>query len=85
MTEVGARDFLNKLKWHPDFELKKARIVIIHRGAPRNRLTIIGSDIRDLGSGFIEVERDEGTVRIPYHRVLKIEIPEKGTLWEVDR
>lgn len=81
MSDVGARDFLNKLKWHQDFELEKAKVVIIHRGAPRDRLTISGSDIEDLGSGFMQVLRNEETVRIPYHRIVKIEVPEKDTVW----
>lgn len=78
---MGPRDILNKLKWHPNFDLNKAKITITHRGAPRDKLVISGEDIIDLGSGFMQVKRKNKKVEIPYHRILKIETPEK-TLWE---
>ncbi len=77
---MSARDVLNKLKWHPDYDISKAKITILHRGAPRDRKIIEGEDVSDIGSGFMKVEGEKKPVRIPYHRILKIEIPEK-TLW----
>ncbi len=74
---MSARDVLNKLKWHPDFEISNAEITIVHRGAPRDRKTISGEDVLDLETGFMKVEGKEKPARIPYHRVLKIEIPEE--------
>ena len=81
MVNIGPRDVLNKLRWHPDLELKSAEITIEHRGAPRDRLTFSGEDIIDLGSGFMKVERGVEQVSIPYHRVRKIETPSE-VLWE---
>lgn len=69
---MGPRDVLNKLKWHPDFDLNEAEITIIHRGAPRDRLVIQGEDVIELGSGFMKVNRKDKEVKIPYHRIVKI-------------
>lgn len=77
---MGPREVLNKLKWHPEMKLESAEITIRHRGAPKNRLKIPGNKIGNLGSGFMRVERENKEVQIPYHRVLKIETPEK-TIW----
>lgn len=77
---MGPRDVLNKLKWHPDMDLDKARVTIRHRGAPGDKLEISGENIRNLGSGFMRIKREDKIVRIPYHRILKIESSGK-TIW----
>lgn len=79
---MGPRDFLNKLKWHPDFSLDQAEISILHRGAPRDRILVEGSDISELGSGFMRVERKNEEVRIPYHRILEIKAPTGEVIWK---
>lgn len=81
---MGARDILNKLRWHPKHDLDKAKITITHRGAPKDKLTISGEKIHDLGSGFMKVERKNKKVEIPYHRIIKIETPEK-VMWKENR
>ncbi len=81
---MGPKDVLDKLKWHPEFDLNSAEVTIIHRGSPRDRKTFSGEDIKDLGSGFMTVEGADMDVKIPYHRVTKIETPEE-TLWDMDR
>lgn len=78
---MGPRDVLNKLKWHPDFRLKDAEITIIHRGAPGDKRVIKGENITEIGSGFMHVGTDLERVKIPYHRILKIETPE-NVIWE---
>lgn len=77
---MGPRDVLNKLKWHPEFSLGGSSVTIEHRGAPRDRLTISGERIEDLGSGFMKVEREGKKVLIPYHRILKIKSGDE-VLW----
>lgn len=77
---MGPREVLNKLKWHPEMKVEKAEITIRHRGASKDRLKIPGNKIVDLGSGFMRVKRGNKEVQIPYHRVLKIDTPEK-TIW----
>lgn len=79
-VKMGPREFLNKLKWHPDLDLDEAKVTIVHRGAPRDKRVIDGSEIVGLGRGFMSVGSDEEEVKIPYHRILKIEVPNKE-LW----
>ncbi len=78
---MNARSLLNKLKWHPDEDIEEAEVTIIHRGAPRDRKTIEGNDIGDIGSEFFEIKLNENSVRIPYHRILKIE-KDGEIIWE---
>lgn len=74
------RDVLNKLKWG-EGGLKFAKITIIHRGAEGDRRVINGSCISELERGVMVVRSADGEVRIPYHRILKIENHEK-IIWE---
>lgn len=74
---MSARDVLNKLKWHPDYDISTAEITVLHRGAPRDKKTISGKQIQNIGSGFIKVKGSDKPVKIPYHRVLKIETPKE--------
>ena len=78
---MGAREELNRLKWHPEFSLREARVVILHRGVPGDVKTIEGGDILELGHSFMRVRVAEGEVEIPYHRVLRIEAG-KRILWQ---
>ena len=77
---MGPRDTLNKLMWHPGFDLRDAKVTIVHRGAPGDVKVIVGSDIKELGSAFMRVVAPEGEVEIPYHRILRIEMRGQ-TLW----
>ncbi len=72
---------LNKLKWSGEVELQSAKITILHRGAPNDKRVIEGSDILELGRGFMHVASPEGEVEIPYHRILRIEARGR-VLWE---
>lgn len=78
---MGPRDILNKLRWHPEFNLWDAKITIVHRGVPGNTRVIEGSDIKELGPAFMRVVTPGGEVEIPYHRILRIEA-RKQTLWQ---
>lgn len=80
---MGPRKKLNKLKWHPDFEIKNAEITIVHRGAPRDRKTLSGANVLDIGSGFLMIESEDKEVRIPYHRIVEIKILGE-TIWKRD-
>jgi uncharacterized protein (UPF0248 family) len=74
---MNPKHILNKLKWHEKFDLSKAEIWYLHRGAPNNTKIIKGDEIVDLEKSFIKTE----TAMIPYHRVLKI-IYEKEVFFE---
>lgn len=78
---MGPRDTLNKLMWHPEFNLRDAKVMIVHRGVPGNFRVIDGSDIKELGPGFMRVVTPEGEAEIPYHRILQIEV-RKQLLWK---
>ncbi len=69
------RDILNKLKWHPDYEFSRVRIVYISR--PEGKSEITGDEIREIGGRFI-VLHDE--THIPLHRILEIH-HEDEILW----
>ena len=62
------KDILNELKWRKSFELEKAEIWYIHRGAPNDTKIISGKEVVKLGKSFMQTN----TAMIPYHRVFKI-------------
>lgn len=65
---------MNELKWGGKSKLGDARVTIVHRGAPGDRRMVEGSDILELGRGFMRVISPEGEVDIPYHRITRIEV-----------
>jgi hypothetical protein len=77
---MNARQILSKLRWHPEFDLQKAKVTIVHRGAPGDARVIKGDDIKELGPAFMRVVAPEGEVEIPYHRILRIEA-RRQVLW----
>ena len=78
---MSARDTLNRLRWHPEFNLRDAKVTIVHRGAPGDVRVIEGSDIKELGPAFMRVVTPEGDAQIPYHRILRIEAQGR-ILWQ---
>lgn len=78
---MGPRDTLNKLRWHPEFNLRDAKVAILHRGLPGDVRVIEGKDIKELGPAFMRVVTPEGDVQIPYHRILRIEAQGR-ILWQ---
>ncbi|MEM2943298.1 MAG: RNA repair domain-containing protein [Methanomassiliicoccales archaeon] len=71
------KEILNELKWRPGYDLAKAEVHILHRGAPDNTRIISGAEIRELDRYYFKV----GNIAIPYHRVVKI-LYEGKTLYE---
>jgi len=67
------RDILNELKWKQGFDLGKAEIWYIHRGAPNDTKIILGKDIVKLEKSFMQTTE----AMIPYHRIFKIVYNEK--------
>ncbi|RLI99520.1 MAG: DUF504 domain-containing protein, partial [Candidatus Aenigmatarchaeota archaeon] len=62
-----ARDFLNKLKWTG--KLKGCDIVILHRGAPKNRKIINSEQITEIKKSYFMYKGERGIeVFIPMHR-----------------
>jgi len=62
------RDALNELKWRNNFNLDKAEIWYVHRGAPNNTKIMSGNEILSIERSFIETT----TAMIPFHRIFKI-------------
>lgn len=62
------RDILNELKWRKKYDLHKAEIWYIHRGAPNNTKIISGQDIVNIEKSFMQTK----TAMIPFHRIFKI-------------
>jgi uncharacterized protein (UPF0248 family) len=62
------RLLLNELKWREKFNLEKAEIWYIHRGAPNDTMIINGNDLLDLQKSFMKTT----SAMIPYHRIFKI-------------
>ena len=56
------------MKWGPTKGLDRAEITYLHRGAPGDELTVLGSDITGLERSFFSI----GESKIPYHRIKRI-------------
>jgi hypothetical protein len=80
--KASARDVLNKLKWHEGYDIAKAEIYYLHRGAPGDTKVISGRELVRLDkSFFIIANLQGGETSIPYHRIRKIVYAEE-VLWE---
>jgi uncharacterized protein (UPF0248 family) len=62
------RDILNGLKWREGFDLAKAEIWYVHRGAPNDTKIVSGGNIVALERSFMNTI----DAMIPYHRIFKI-------------
>lgn len=62
------RDILNELKWRYKYDLDKAEIWYLHRGAPNDTRIISGEKIVDITRSFMKTKR----APIPHHRIFKI-------------
>ena len=67
------QDILNEIKWNPKHRLQDMKIVYLHRGAPGDRKSISGSDIRGWSRSFLYTQR----AAIPFHRIQLIFIGEE--------
>lgn len=88
---MWVRELLNDRKWHRH-DLDKIDVLVRHRGAEGDERNIFGVDIREIRPGGLVIAADpatygedceavtDGTVFIPYHRVLRVSGPE-GILW----
>jgi uncharacterized protein (UPF0248 family) len=60
------KHILNEIKWR-GLDMDSCEIDILHRGAPKDKITMRGSEI-SLGRSFFTY----GEAMIPYHRILRI-------------
>jgi len=68
---------LRRYKYDPAFDFGRVRVVYENRGAPQSRSTVEGNRITKLANTYFEMETHDGTVVIPYHRIIEIEYGEK--------
>ncbi|NYT02372.1 MAG: DUF504 domain-containing protein [Methanosarcinales archaeon] len=65
------RHILNEIKWR-GLGLDRTEVEILHRGAPHDRIRVLGSDM-ELGRSFFRL----GETEIPYHRIMRIKYENK--------
>lgn len=85
------RELFNDRKWNRA-DLDSLEVRVRHRGAVGDARVISGAEIREIRPGGLVVEADpglyaddeaavtDGTVFLPYHRVLRVAAP-SGVLW----
>ena len=74
---------LNRLKWEGGLE--ECEIVILHRGAPGDRMVVKGNSIIGVKRSYFEYRNRLGEeVTIPYHRILEVRIGGK-VIWDRER
>lgn len=66
-----SRLILNEIKWR--YDLDRCRVHYIHRGAPGDTKIAQGSEIKEIGKGFLILEGVVHEVYIPYHRIFRID------------
>ena len=85
------RELFNEHKWHRK-DLDQLEVRVRHRGAPGDARVVLGANFRAVVGGRVvgadlglyaddEAAVTDGTVFLPYHRVLRVAAP-AGVLWE---
>lgn len=72
---------LLRLFHDPQFDISRASVEYVDRGAPGDRSTVRGDQIISLESGWMEIESEMKTKFIPFHRIRRIAYDGK-TMWE---
>jgi len=68
--------------WHdPRYAFSEVSVEYVDRGAPGDRSTVSGMDIRVLDTYYFEIMSGMYTKYIPYHRIRKI-MYGTSTIWE---
>lgn len=63
---------LNEIKWK-GYDLSKCKIYYLNRGSPDDTAVVEGSQIKEIGKGFLILEGTPYETYIPYHRIINIE------------
>ena len=68
--------------WHDSrYVFSEVSVEFVDRGAPGDRSTVSGVDIRVLESYYFKITSGESTKYIPFHRIRKI-MYGTSTIWE---
>jgi uncharacterized protein len=74
---------LLRLRHDPQFDFGKAEVEFVDRGAPGDRSAVQGDKIIHLEPGWMEIEWENKTKLIPFHRIRRITY-DGATMWEKD-
>lgn len=75
------KDLLNEIKWKDGCDLSKCKIYYINRGSPDDTAVAEGSQIVEIGKGFLILEGIPFQKHIPYHRIKRIEYGDEAKTW----
>jgi|GEM_PF-29480 len=81
--DMTLRDLLNAGRWKTQ-TLDAWAVDVVHRGAPGDQRTVVGSRIAKVAAAGVEVlgaDKDSDTVFIPYHRFLEVRGSQHQRLW----
>lgn len=67
MRRSSAREILNKLRWHPDYDFSSVAVVYMDRFC--GKLEFYGEEIEDIGHKFVYLKNGKA---IPQHRIVEI-------------
>ncbi len=67
MKRYSIRDILNRLKWHPDYDFSRVRVVYVDR--PKGFSEFGGDDVEKIGYKFVYLSSGAA---IPHHRIVEI-------------
>ncbi len=67
MRRYSIKEILDKLKWHPEFDFSKVRVLYVDR--PKGLSEISGDEIEKVGHMFLYLYSGAA---IPHHRVVEI-------------
>jgi uncharacterized protein (UPF0248 family) len=76
---VMAFEILNRLKWNGGLE--RCEIIILHRGAPGDRKTILGKQLTGLDRHYFYYSERGRETTIPLHRIREVRL-EGEALWK---
>uniref|UniRef100_A0A7J2THK6 UPF0248 protein ENP88_02925 n=1 Tax=Archaeoglobus fulgidus TaxID=2234 RepID=A0A7J2THK6_ARCFL len=76
MRKYSAREILNKLKWHPEYDFSKVEIVCMDRFSGSIRIS--AREIEEIGQKFLFLK--DGKM-IPQHRIIEIRYGDE-TVWK---
>lgn len=67
MRRYSAREMLNKLRWHPEYDFSRVKVVYLDRF--QGFLEFSGEEVEEIGHKFVYLK--SGTA-IPQHRIVEI-------------
>lgn len=67
MKRYSAREMLNKLRWHPEYDFSRVKVVYLDRF--QGFLEFSGEEVEEIGHKFVYLK--SGTA-IPQHRIVEI-------------